>query len=168
MKKIANWVNSTKQHPKGVCEAAVTTWLNRIVNQDVQTANKIVPTDCDALQSQFESGKVTTLDLPTLLGNKAEVNPYDAFGITAGSATEIQKVLQKLKKNEFLFISAQGSGSTDPHALAVFNDGTNFYFFDPNQGIYEALLAESDVLAKQIVTNTQLWKELGGIIGKKK
>ena len=75
MKEI-KWNNTTAKHPKGVCEAATVTWLQKIKQHDIATANKITPTDCDALQKKVEKSDFNWAEsLASTVGTKS----FDAF-----------------------------------------------------------------------------------------
>ena len=161
MKKIP-WKNVTKKHPRGVCEAATSIWLQKIAAVGIKKANKIVPEDCDDLQAKCETGTYTwAVDLLPALQDSKPTATFNAFdGSVVKTVPEILAVLNAMNDNDFRYISsinANGSG----HATALFKYQGNIYFFDPNHAIYiiGSAQADKDALALQIKTNLTPWSD---------
>ena len=149
------WSNHTQEHPRGVCEAATSLWLNSIARggqHGLSHANQLQPTDCDALQAQVEAGSGWTysLNLRELLpANVTLHGSGDGFfvGIDSAMPNTIKggqtnstpsALLGTLQSGDFFYINASGfsGGNAGGHAMAVFYDGQQYHFFNPDTGIF--------------------------------
>lgn len=158
--KTYPWKNKTKKHPRGVCEAATSIWLEQISKQGIQQANKITPQECDALQSEVEAGTYTwAADLINLLAPGAQ---FDAFnGPVVTTIAEMIHVLDNMQDNDFLYISATNNWGGG-HAVAVYKSQGTYYFFDPNYAIYSSGQTQGEIaiMATQIMTNLNPWSNI--------
>jgi len=162
MDKIS-WKNVTKKHPNGVCEAATSIWLQTISNFGITKANAITSQECDNLQEKIEAGTYTwATDLPPLLKSGTDFDAFEGPNIT--DKNDVNKILKGLKANQFVYISASNPHGNG-HALALFYDGTDYYFFDPNHAIYKASAKEIGALAQQVIDNVKAWSEIAARIG---
>lgn len=158
--KTIPWKNKTKKHPNGVCEAATSIWLEKISNQNISSANKITPDECDVLQSQVEAGTYTwAVDLINLLKPGSTFNPFS--GPTIANPVQMLTALTSMSNGDFFYLSAtnpHGGG----HAVAVFKAANNFYFFDPNYAIYscDSSTVEVALVANQIMHNLAPWSSI--------
>ena len=167
-----DWKNKTVTHPKGVCEAATSIWLQKIAINAINgivVANSILATDCDVLQEKCENGTCTwAVDLIDFLGTSNAT--FDAFnGPTIKSKQDILNVLNSMTDNDFRFISATNQGGNG-HATAIYKSQGTIYFFDPNYAIYSIgnLQSEFDLLANQIMSNLKPWTDIVVRLGKMK
>ncbi|MGE7957505.1 hypothetical protein ACQKQA_13115 [Pseudomonas sp. NPDC089530] len=127
---LVKWVNKTQKHPKGVCEAASMKWLAAIDNSGLAQSLKLTPDQCDALQDQVEKGGTFIELLPPLLLSTSSFNPIPPVPTTLAS-------LQALKAGNFLFVSADGHSVTvGGHAMGIYKNTLNLFFFDPELGIF--------------------------------
>ena len=145
------WNNQTSLHRSGVCEAATSLWLARIASngeRGLYLANRLQPEDCDALQTRVENeGWTRSLNLVDELPPNVFLHEEDSMfngidsnipnaikgGVTGNSS--VSDLLGVLDANDFFYIDAtQNHGNG--HAMAVFHDGQDFHFFDPNRGIF--------------------------------
>ncbi|MGY4817736.1 hypothetical protein ACVNP3_17525 [Pseudomonas chlororaphis subsp. piscium] len=151
-KLLVKWVNKTPRHPKGVCEAAVMKWLAAIDNNGLAQAMKLTPEQCDDLQDQVEDGETFVFLLPPLLLPTSSFTPFNPVPTTVDS-------LKALKAGNFLFVSAQGQSVTaGGHAMGIYKNTTNLFFFDPEFGIY-AYDFNSQADLAEVVKRTQGYGE---------
>jgi len=168
--EYTKWTNYTEKHPKGVCEAATSVWLEKIAESGIAKACNLTPDDCDALQSEVEKGGYTwaTGLLPRLRKWKTDTD-FDPFTGPTFKAKNVVKedilqTLKSMKMSDFLFISATTS-TGNGHALAVYKEDEEdkLYFFDPNKGIY---IGSAKEIAEQLKENTNAWVDVVGRYGK--
>lgn len=158
------WANSTSVWQHGVCEAASSIWLQRIQDRGVEKASEIKPDECNALQSKVESGEYTwALGLSEVVDG-AEVNAFDPQHTKPKNFTSRSNtlpVLMDLSQNRFCFFAANKQ-SGGGHALAAYYDGSTYWFFDPDAGIYKGT---ADEVADHIVERLKYFPSVSGAIG---
>lgn len=161
------WQNHTTSHPHGVCEAACVTWLRRITEQGIGHANEIRPEECDPLQARVEAGDfMWTMQLREEIPSAA-INPFEESRrytkpghFTQAGNTEA--VLGTMAPQEFCFLAANRPNGGAAHALAIYNGGDRYWFFDPDAGIFTGPPHE---VAAHVVERLSTYKEVGGTIG---
>ncbi|AZC38065.1 hypothetical protein [Pseudomonas chlororaphis] len=147
-KLLVKWVNKTPRHPKGVCEAAVMKWLAAIDNNGLAQAMKLTPEQCDDLQDEVEDGGTFTLLLPPMLLPTSSFDPFN-------SVPPSVNLLKDMKAGNFFFVSAEGKTHVvGGHAMGIYKNTTNLFFFDPEFGIY-AYDFNSQADLAEVVKRTQ-------------
>ncbi|MBP5078357.1 hypothetical protein [Pseudomonas chlororaphis] len=128
-KLLVKWVNRTDRHPKGVCEAAVMKWLAAIDNNGLAQAMKLTPQQCDDLQDEVEDGGTFFILLPSMLLPTSSFDPEHPVPPS-------ENALKAMKAGNFFFVSADGLPGVGGHAMGIYKNSTNLFFFDPELGIY--------------------------------
>ncbi|OLF53513.1 hypothetical protein [Pseudomonas chlororaphis] len=128
-KLLVKWVNRTQKHPHGVCEAAVMKWLAAIDNAGLAQSLKLTPEQCDALQDQVEKGETFALLLPPMLLPTSSFHPFEGLPPSVDA-------LKAMTAGSFYFVSADGRPGVGGHAMGLYKNAQNLFFFDPELGIY--------------------------------
>ncbi|AKA23993.1 hypothetical protein [Pseudomonas chlororaphis] len=129
-KLLVKWVNRTPTHPLGVCEAATMKWLAAIDNSGLAQSLKLTPEQCDALQDLVEDGETFVILLPPMLLPTSSFDPFAAIPPSVDA-------LKVMKAGNFYFVNAEGlSVAAGGHAMGIYKNTTNLFFFDPEFGIY--------------------------------
>ena len=167
----AVWSNRTLRHPGGVCEAATVLWIKRIAESGLAFANKLQPKDCDALQSRVEQGWVHSLQMGAEMPSNVTLHmengmfagidssiPNCIRGGSTGNSS-IPALLDTLNSHDFFYVDATGygGGASGGHAMAVFRDGNQYHFFDPDRGICHGT---RDQIAASIQTSIRNWSNV--------
>jgi hypothetical protein len=174
------WNNKTEAHPTGVCEAAVTMWMENMMDGK---SHELIPGEakyCDYLQTQMIDGKTSWVS--ELANHQLEVNKKNNESLRIsfdGSSANYSSTVLKgegaqgfgwLEKNlhpegGFAFLSSSSPKAfTTGHAIGVFRTGPDsFSVFDPNKGLYKTNGAG---LAKQLDDNNKIWPMVTATVGR--
>ena len=165
------WKNRTLRHPGGVCEAATVLWIKEIAKTGLASANELQPKHCDDLQARVERGWVHSLnmgeEMPSNVtlhmenGMFAGIDSPISNCIKGGSTgnSSIPALLDTLNSHDFFYVDAMGykGGASGGHAMAVFRDGDQYHFFDPDRGICHGT---RDQIAAAIQTSIANWSNV--------
>lgn len=166
--KTFPWKNKTHLHPKGVCEAATSTWLVTIAQSGVDEASKLTPEQCDSLQSKVESTEYTwalgLLEKLTAVHAEARFNAFEGptFKKSGVDDKSIKQTIDELPVGWFIYVSATNKDG-DGHALAIYKEGDSaIHLFDPNNAMY---VGDSLAIANQLSECVATWADVVGRIG---
>ncbi len=165
------WKNRTLRHPRGVCEAATVLWIRRIAERGLAFANELQPKHCDELQSRVERGWIHSLQMGTEMPSNVTLHMEDGMFagidspisncIRGGSAgnSSVPALLDTLNSHDFFYVDATGygGGTSGGHAMAVFRDGDQYHFFDPDRGICHGT---RDQIAAAIQASIRNWSNV--------
>lgn len=124
---------------KDVCVAAVCLWLKQIENVGIVEANTLsFASECSTLQEDLSSdGNTWDQYLTDNLVHIPRFREEDYTEIVKGNNEQLHRAIITLVQGEFYFINVYSADIA--HAMGIYH-GQNgaYYFFDPNNGLYEA------------------------------